>query len=150
MSPVTLVGPTPNRSRTVHTISASVHAAQAVAVSDAARRHLRAAGAPGTNTAATSSHPTVRMAATSPPSRAVTRPALVSAPAWESPGAAVSLNAPPARTTSARTTSAIAPAPIASIGRSVRAASRRSCSRIAVASRVTTTANTHTSKQKVH
>ncbi|GGT91600.1 hypothetical protein GCM10010177_58630 [Actinomadura citrea] len=134
----------------MNTISASVHAAQAVAVSDAARRHRRAAGVRGTNTAATSSHPTVRTAATSPPSRAVIRPDLVSAPAWESPGAAVSLNAPPSRTTSARTTSAIAPAPIASIGTSVRADSRRSPWCIAVASCVATAANTHASKQKVH
>ncbi|MCP9970800.1 hypothetical protein [Actinomadura madurae] len=143
MSPVTLVTPMPNRSRTVNTISASVHAAHAIADSAAARRQRRPAGeAAGTNTAATSSHPTVRTAATSPPSLATDRPTLLRAPACDSPGAAVALSAPPSLITSARTTSAIAAAPMTSIGPSARGT--RAASTPGVASRVVTRRNTHT------
>ncbi len=146
MLPVRPVNPIPNRSRAVKRISASVHSAHASAVSDAARRQRRpVADVPGTNTAATSSQPTVRTAATSPPSFATDRPILVSAPACDSPGVAPSLNAPPSRTTSARTTSASAAAPMTSIARSVWAGDRSG-----FASCVVTAGNTRTPGGKVH
>ncbi|CNG79391.1 Uncharacterised protein [Mycobacterium tuberculosis] len=146
MSPVRPATPIPNRSRAVNRISASVHSAQASAVSAAARRQRRPSGdVPGTNTAATSSQPTVSTAATSPPSLATDRPVLVSAPACDSPGVAVPLNAPPSRTASARTTRATAAAPMTSIARSVRAAGRSG-----FASCVVTGRNTHTTRWKVH